>query len=769
MDKEFLFNNKKYISSKTAGKISGYTNDYVARLARQGKVSGRIVGRTWYVEEESLNDFVEHNRLQKEQLHEKLSSKRVQDYRYSKDDRKIKERVGSIVSGISKAPRIFKYEFAKKIVAVVVAVTVVSGGYFIKNTDFAKASLGKFSGAVVSGLDAVAEFDIGEFAEPIAANIYSGMHKTKPLAKGDKQEWAKVKNNFAGFVNDTGFSVYSRLSSAKQFAASNTENLFANTLTSVLGETASKINYTTNSFFADKLIPSIKSTALRSAQKVHNSVNEAVEGALSVFERYPKADDKPILTEEELEKAKTRLLAEEAKELAKKKAVAEGPKTIISQPVIERVVETERILAVSGITQDELNTAINQSENKMKAEMYSLTSANAGSIVNTYKVISQSNKIDDLGGVTIHDSTISASSFSGTTGGFSGLLTASDGLAASSATIDGDLTVDTNTLYVDSTNDRVGIGTTSPFATFSVAGDAVFDGDITASSITATSSVTFSGDVTLGDATTTDAVYFNSRIGTSLIPTVDNAIDIGSTSPWATWRSAYLGTSVGIAGTATSTGTQLTTSGAYLLDTQSALSLNTTNNQNILTGEGNVGISTSSPWARFSVAATSLGTTPLFSVSTSTATATSTVFHITSDGYIGVSTTTPTEQFSISELLYVGGTGTSTIENNLHIRDTLQVGTGSSYLTTDNLQTSFVNVTGASATSTFAGGLTIDSTDFVVDPDAGRVGIGTADPDSTLHVSGAAHITGALTLDTDLTVANGGTGASTFTDGGVLL
>jgi hypothetical protein len=42
-----------------------------------------------------------------------------------------------------------------------------------------------------------------------------------------------------------------------------------------------------------------------------------------------------------------------------------------------------------------------------------------------------------------------------------------------SATFDGDLTVDTNTLYVDSANNRVGIGTTSPSVALHVVGDSI--------------------------------------------------------------------------------------------------------------------------------------------------------------------------------------------------------------------------------------------------------------------------------------------------------
>jgi len=51
----------------------------------------------------------------------------------------------------------------------------------------------------------------------------------------------------------------------------------------------------------------------------------------------------------------------------------------------------------------------------------------------------------------------------------------------------------------------------------------------------------------------------------------------------------------------------------------------------------------------------------------------------------------------------------------------------------------------------------------------GNVGIGTTNPIYKLDVAGTGRFTGALTLDTDLTVANGGSGASTFTDHGVLV
>ena len=52
---------------------------------------------------------------------------------------------------------------------------------------------------------------------------------------------------------------------------------------------------------------------------------------------------------------------------------------------------------------------------------------------------------------------------------FAGAKTLTGALAGTSATFSGDLTIDTNTLYVDSTNNRVGIGTASPKGRLEVA------------------------------------------------------------------------------------------------------------------------------------------------------------------------------------------------------------------------------------------------------------------------------------------------------------
>lgn len=50
---------KNLITTKDAGELSGYTSDYLARLARSGKIAGRRIGHSWLIDSESLKHFVE--------------------------------------------------------------------------------------------------------------------------------------------------------------------------------------------------------------------------------------------------------------------------------------------------------------------------------------------------------------------------------------------------------------------------------------------------------------------------------------------------------------------------------------------------------------------------------------------------------------------------------------------------------------------------------------------------------------------------------------
>jgi len=54
MNSDLYFDGKKYISSSRAAKISGYVNDYIGQLCRDGKLDCRMIGRSWYVSFDSI-------------------------------------------------------------------------------------------------------------------------------------------------------------------------------------------------------------------------------------------------------------------------------------------------------------------------------------------------------------------------------------------------------------------------------------------------------------------------------------------------------------------------------------------------------------------------------------------------------------------------------------------------------------------------------------------------------------------------------------------
>ena len=215
-----------------------------------------------------------------------------------------------------------------------------------------------------------------------------------------------------------------------------------------------------------------------------------------------------------------------------------------------------------------------------------------------------------------------------------------------------------------------------------------------------------------------------------------------------------------------------------------------------------VGIGTTSPWATLSIAATSLATSPVFAVSTSTASATSTVFIINSNGLLGIGTSSPSSAFSLSinGPIYVasnpvGNNGTSTFGNGIQLtagcfRDASNncVGAGSGNV---GASTAIGQIPYYSAVGT---ALSATSSIFIATNQ--NVGIGTTSPGALLSVAGFAGGTTPLFMISSSTaafvtstvfaidangiiktgvwqgsvigVAYGGTGTSTYVTGDIL-
>ncbi|MEK7185186.1 MAG: hypothetical protein AAB726_01035 [Patescibacteria group bacterium] len=54
MNKELIFDSKKFISAKRVEEKYGYNADYIGQLCRGGEIEARMVGRSWFVSEEAI-------------------------------------------------------------------------------------------------------------------------------------------------------------------------------------------------------------------------------------------------------------------------------------------------------------------------------------------------------------------------------------------------------------------------------------------------------------------------------------------------------------------------------------------------------------------------------------------------------------------------------------------------------------------------------------------------------------------------------------------
>jgi hypothetical protein len=214
-----------------------------------------------------------------------------------------------------------------------------------------------------------------------------------------------------------------------------------------------------------------------------------------------------------------------------------------------------------------------------------------------------------------------------------GVSTLSGALSGTSATFSGDLTIDTNTLYVDSTNNNVGIGTTSMSSFNAIANQLVVGNGTANQGITISTSTTTLGSLLFADSTvgadayrgyvqydhsldkmslatngvakltisSTGAATFSSSVTSTLGSTAANFNSNGATTGAVNAYRISNTTGTASFGIDNSTGGDLITGGlAYATILQSisntALQLGTNQTARLtITSGGNVGIGTTSP------------------------------------------------------------------------------------------------------------------------------------------------------------------------------
>lgn len=243
------------------------------------------------------------------------------------------------------------------------------------------------------------------------------------------------------------------------------------------------------------------------------------------------------------------------------------------------------------------------------------------------------------------------------------------------------------------------------------------------------------------------------------------------------WNNLFVG---GLSGQNNTTGNNNLAIGYNAL-VQSATASNQLNLDNIIFGTGitatsssatllpsptgNIGIGTTSPYARFSVAGISADTTPLFAISSTTSGyATSTAITVDSNGKLGVGTSSPMTQLSIGGNVAIGassagGTNGTLTYGGVTLANSV-TGTGSMVLSTSPSLTTPALGTPTSLTLTSATGLPtagvlLTKGNFMVGNDSGI-----AQATSTVFISSLGYF--GLSTTTPTALFSVGTGPSGF-------
>ncbi|MDE2218414.1 MAG: tail fiber domain-containing protein [Patescibacteria group bacterium] len=626
MDSDLYFEDEKYISVKRASQSSGYASDYIGQLCRAKKLKSKIIGRSWFVSEKSLDDYIRDEKFVVESSSEILESGQgasgganleTKEISSSRDDKNIpNNKSGEFTYLEDKRPLIPEIISKKATVEIADEAKIVcekeknitlpsdeSKSSNDKNIEIGFRRLILFGAALTVSIMIV--FGAATMKDSPIANLVKGASEKMSFSPVDflKGITAAIKpNDFFNFENKNENRILALIKK--------TPSYFEAGLSSSMDEAASAYHSLANKFSAienglnfedkNKFVASISSSFNDFSVKVYDGANDLFSGVKNYFtglfgdgDRFAYKKIIPINKQSGGEAVQTPLSdsvsvrrpvsnASQQDDSSSSDTVrlrasddrAPSANDNNNSNAVPEVANEERkkndFVVASDITRREVLDLIKQFDDNSKALIYATNAANGenslmvsqsvsnlkdkvvslerkGSLVplqidHVTNVVSRPfSEITSLDGVAMTNS-----SFSGTTGTFSGNLTVGSRLIVSgtaTSTIGGDANFNSGTLFVDSVNNRVGIGTTSPSDTLALNGPMYFS-QISAPSVTANRLYNNSGNLYWNGALVSPTATWGIS-GSDAYRSTGN-VGIGTTSPASkldVWGGLRAGTS----------------------------------------------------------------------------------------------------------------------------------------------------------------------------------------------------------------------------------
>src|SRR3989344_3835830 len=471
MNSDLFFDNKKYISTNQAGLLTGYSKDHIARLCAGDQVISKRIGRTWYVEEESIikykNSLIPNSLIKIENRYISINQARVltgysNGYirRLCREGSVLSKRIGQ--SWFVEEESLIKYkntptsfDFSQNFQGKKSDEALTSSVLLLTAPKVPKKTAAYFSLLKAVGSFALALIITLALASTRSVDVPEVTKNLSYIPQGLYNSAQAIVVELSKEYTSVGESILSTIPKINS-VVENPNSLLASL--STLDTSSLSIYNRINSFF-NRFVYSPIAQIFESKSETIYVTNNIPTPSITTSESSTPQPPKQIATTNNT--------------------------TIVNQPVIERVREVITTIP-SDITRAELEKRLQELSNKFVSDIalqFSRLSSGTGSpITNIYQQIANSQKIDNLYNTAISNPTITGGSISNVTLGASSLSATNAGV--------GTLSVSGNSTFTG----NVGIGSSTPGYKLSVLGDGYFDGGtVTTANLLATSSVTFSG------------------------------------------------------------------------------------------------------------------------------------------------------------------------------------------------------------------------------------------------------------------------------------